>query len=84
MNAAAKLWLAGAELDWSGFYSNERRQRVALPTYPFERKRHWIDRPVAVPEQQIALDEPQAPAFEHVVHAQLHVMNLQLKALRES
>ena len=37
-----RLWLAGAAIDWSGVYAHERRRRVALPTYPFERKRYWI------------------------------------------
>ncbi|MCA1995170.1 MAG: SDR family NAD(P)-dependent oxidoreductase, partial [Coleofasciculus sp. S288] len=29
---------------WSGFYANERRCRIPLPTYPFERQRYWIER----------------------------------------
>ena len=41
-----QLWLAGAEVDWQGFYAGEKRCRVALPTYPFERQRYWIDPPV--------------------------------------
>ena len=28
--------------DWRGFYGDERRLRVPLPTYPFERQRFWI------------------------------------------
>lgn len=38
-----KLWTADARIDWPSFYRGERRRRVALPTYPFERKRYWID-----------------------------------------
>lgn len=38
-----RLWLAGAELDWIGFYTNEQRRRVPLPSYPFERQRYWIE-----------------------------------------
>ncbi|HKN82684.1 MAG TPA: type I polyketide synthase [Pyrinomonadaceae bacterium] len=90
INAAAKLWLAGAELDWSGFYAHERRQRLALPTYPFERKRYWIERPVAAAaeqrlERQVSEYAPHVPdsAFE-IVATQLHVMDLQLKAFREN
>ncbi|MGB8347037.1 MAG: SDR family oxidoreductase, partial [Ktedonobacteraceae bacterium] len=37
-----KLWLAGVSIDWSGFYGSERRQRLSLPTYPFERQRYWL------------------------------------------
>lgn len=38
-----KLWLAGVEIKWSGFYSSERRHRLPLPTYPFEHQRYWIE-----------------------------------------
>lgn len=43
LKALGELWLAGAPVDWAGFYRAERRRRVPLPTYPFERKRHWIE-----------------------------------------
>ncbi len=45
LNALGQLWLAGVKADWSAFYSGQRRQRVPLPTYPFERQRFWIDPP---------------------------------------
>lgn len=38
-----QVWLAGAEIDWESFYEDERRLRVPLPTYPFERKRFWFE-----------------------------------------
>ena len=49
LGAAGKLWLAGCPIDWSGLYGHERRRRIALPTYPFERQRYWIEprRPAA-------------------------------------
>ncbi len=43
LNSLGKLWLFGVKVDWSGFYNNERRHRLPLPTYPFERQRYWID-----------------------------------------
>ncbi len=43
LEALGRLWLAGSQPDWVGVYSSERRRRVHLPTYPFERKRHWIE-----------------------------------------
>ena len=39
-----RLWLHGAEPQWRAWRGEGRRQRVELPTYPFERKRHWIER----------------------------------------
>ncbi|PCC68478.1 Acyl transferase domain-containing protein [Nannocystis exedens] len=41
--ALGALWQAGVEVDWSSLYAGERRSRVLLPTYPFERRRHWFD-----------------------------------------
>jgi phthiocerol/phenolphthiocerol synthesis type-I polyketide synthase E len=48
LNTLGRLWLAGVEVDWSGFYKDERRHRIPLPTYPFERQRYWIE-PVEQP-----------------------------------
>ena len=42
MKAVGSAWLNGVPINWSGFYKNERRHRVTLPTYPFERQRYWI------------------------------------------
>jgi acyl transferase domain-containing protein/acyl carrier protein len=38
-----EIWLRGRDIDWSGYYANERRRRISLPTYPFQRRRHWIE-----------------------------------------
>ncbi|HEX6289409.1 MAG TPA: amino acid adenylation domain-containing protein [Herpetosiphonaceae bacterium] len=40
--ALGRLWLAGVAVDWAALYA-ERRRRVPLPTYPFERQRYWIE-----------------------------------------
>ncbi len=42
LQALGRLWLAGINVDWPAFYAHERRRRVSLPTYPFERERHWV------------------------------------------
>ncbi len=44
LNTLGQLWLAGVSIAWPGFYAHERRLRVPLPTYPFERQRYWIER----------------------------------------
>ncbi|MFL5539223.1 MAG: aminotransferase class III-fold pyridoxal phosphate-dependent enzyme, partial [Longimicrobiaceae bacterium] len=41
------LWAAGVEVDWVAFARGERRRRVPLPGYPFERRRYWVDPPRA-------------------------------------
>ena len=45
LTALGRMWVAGATVDWQGFYRNERRRRVVLPTYPFERKRYLPEGP---------------------------------------
>lgn len=43
LQSLGKLWAAGVNPDWQGFYAKENRRRIPLPTYPFERKRYWIE-----------------------------------------
>ncbi len=43
LNTLGQLWMLGIKIDWSSFYANERRHRLPLPTYPFERQRYWIE-----------------------------------------
>jgi acyl transferase domain-containing protein len=50
LSALGQLWLLGARVDWESFYAHERRRRIPLPTYPFERKRYWKER---TPARQI-------------------------------
>jgi acyl transferase domain-containing protein len=45
LDALGRLWAAGVRIDWEGFHATERRRRVPLPTYPFDRQRYWIDPP---------------------------------------
>jgi len=42
LSTLGNLWLAGIEPDWGGVHRDERRSRVLLPTYPFERQRYWL------------------------------------------
>jgi acyl transferase domain-containing protein len=47
LRTLGRIWLAGGHVDWPRFHSRERRRRVPLPTYPFERKRFLVDPPKA-------------------------------------
>ncbi|WP_321814274.1 MULTISPECIES: non-ribosomal peptide synthetase/type I polyketide synthase [unclassified Paraburkholderia] len=42
--ATGRLWLNGVTPDWTTLHP-EGARRIALPTYPFEPERHWIDAP---------------------------------------
>jgi phthiocerol/phenolphthiocerol synthesis type-I polyketide synthase E len=37
LSCTARLWLEGWVPNWANFHSEERRSRIPLPTYPFER-----------------------------------------------
>ena len=43
LRTVGELWLAGAPVDWREFQAGWGRRRVPLPTYPFERRRYWIE-----------------------------------------
>ncbi|MDC0667762.1 type I polyketide synthase [Nannocystis radixulma] len=36
------LAVAGVDVDWPAVYGDVPRRRIALPTYPFQRRRHWL------------------------------------------
>jgi len=42
-SALAAMWLAGNRVNWTPLYDKQQPSRVRLPTYPFERKRYWIE-----------------------------------------
>jgi phthiocerol/phenolphthiocerol synthesis type-I polyketide synthase E len=42
LTSLGQMWAGGAAVDWPGFHDTERRVRVSLPTYPFERRSYWI------------------------------------------
>nr|AKA59088.1 type-I PKS [Streptomyces sp. WAC2288] len=41
--SAAELWVHGVDVDWSAAFPAERPPLVDLPTYAFQRRRHWFD-----------------------------------------
>ena len=54
LESVARRWTAGVEIDWTALHHGQHRRRVSLPTYPFERRRYWL--------------EPQASATEKKPH----------------
>ena len=45
MRTLGTLWAAGGNVQWQAVFGHEKRVRVSLPTYPFQRKRYWIEAP---------------------------------------
>ncbi|HEY9717165.1 MAG TPA: SDR family NAD(P)-dependent oxidoreductase, partial [Trichormus sp.] len=42
LESVAKLYVNGVDIDWVGLHRPYQRKTVQLPTYPFQRKRHWL------------------------------------------
>ena len=58
LSSLGRLWTAGVQPDWAALSAGERRRRVPLPTYPWERTRHWVDMSKSV------VNAPAPPATE--------------------
>jgi len=52
LQSLAALYVRGFNIDWSGFERDYQRNRVILPTYPFQRQRYWIEQKNLVTQQQ--------------------------------
>ncbi|WP_100897603.1 acyl carrier protein [Nostoc flagelliforme] len=42
LESLGTLYVHGAKVDWLAFDRDYSRQRLQLPTYPWQRKRHWF------------------------------------------
>jgi len=42
LRSLGEMFLRGVDVDFRGFDRDYQRRRVALPTYPFQRRRHWV------------------------------------------
>lgn len=57
LTAVGRLWLLNTRPNWKAVHAGERRLRLSLPTYPFERQRYWVE-----PKQTVAAATTIAPA----------------------
>ncbi|VXC98800.1 type I polyketide synthase [Sphingomonas sp. AX6] len=63
-SSVGEFWTLGGSIDWDAYWDGERRLRVPLPTYSFDRQRHWIeagtiaDRDVDDGEAPERIDDP--------------------------
>ncbi|MDM0053601.1 type I polyketide synthase [Variovorax sp. J22R115] len=52
LDGLGRLYECGQPVDWQGLDRNRRRARPALPTYPWQRERHWRPATGAAPAAQ--------------------------------
>lgn len=43
LQSLGELYVQGVAIDWKGFDRDYIRKRVALPTYPFQEQRYWVE-----------------------------------------
>ncbi len=77
----AQLWCAGVAIDWPALHAGSRRRRAPLPTYPFERSRHWLDAPppahangeapAPIPPEQVKLNSVSEPFVAETLSAEI-------------
>jgi acyl transferase domain-containing protein/acyl-CoA synthetase (AMP-forming)/AMP-acid ligase II/acyl carrier protein/SAM-dependent methyltransferase len=63
LRSVGALYIQGVDIDWMGFDRDYVRCRVPLPTYPWQRKRYWLE--TSSVRQQ--LPGSQQPLWESVV-----------------
>ncbi|MFI2287583.1 SDR family NAD(P)-dependent oxidoreductase [Streptomyces niveus] len=63
VEALTRLWDHGAAPDWPAFFAGTGARAVALPTYPFQRERYWLDPVTTLPGRPgtLGLSAPEHP-----------------------
>jgi acyl transferase domain-containing protein len=56
----AQFWAMGGSVAWEKYFAGEKRQRLSLPGYPFERQRCWVEPPARGQSPEVAT--PAAPS----------------------
>ncbi len=49
LQSLGELYIHGVSVDWWGFHRDYPKQKIVLPTYPFQRERYWLS-PKAISE----------------------------------
>ena len=61
-NALGQMWLHQAPISWADFHRDQGRQRIPLPSYPFEKKRFWLE---SDPDSPARLLKPTSHGTSH-------------------
>ncbi|ALK32479.1 hybrid non-ribosomal peptide synthetase/type I polyketide synthase [Burkholderia plantarii] len=78
LKSLGTLWTQGVSIDWARLHDGHEPKRIALPTYPFERTRHWLDRPAggsmygAARDGALVFTRGDGPNGSSVMRCELH------------
>src|SRR5262249_10237688 len=67
LSKLVEQWVSGAKIDWRSLHTSDAPRRIAVPTYPFAKERHWFPSP----KTETALPPPK-PASVARLHPLVH------------
>jgi acyl transferase domain-containing protein/acyl-CoA synthetase (AMP-forming)/AMP-acid ligase II/acyl carrier protein len=73
LETLAVLYTRGAEIDWRTFHGPFARRKLSLPTYPFQRQRHWLDFPERSLEPAVSTTIEQPSVHPLISSIRIHV-----------
>ncbi|MEO1375740.1 MAG: SDR family NAD(P)-dependent oxidoreductase [Cyanobacteria bacterium J06635_10] len=77
LTTAGELYVKGTTIDFAAFDRDYQRQRLVLPTYPFQRQRYWVEKPqLTTNHQQLTTNHQQPTTPEWFYNWQWHPESL--------
>ena len=68
LTSLGKLYVAGVDVDWDAYNRSFPRNRVSLPTYPFQRQRYWVDIDMEKEKEKETRHIPYIPSTHPPIH----------------
>jgi len=69
LESVSQLYTRGVRVDWRGFDRDYPRRKTILPTYPFQRKRYWMEyAPSAPPRDRVMTRQGEGRAHPLLGH----------------
>ncbi|NJK64640.1 MAG: SDR family oxidoreductase [Synechococcaceae cyanobacterium SM2_3_1] len=72
LQSLADLYLSGVGVNWKGVDQDYPRQRISLPTYPFQRSRFWLDPPASTPASVNGSSTPSRMDLQQLAQEWIH------------
>jgi phthiocerol/phenolphthiocerol synthesis type-I polyketide synthase E len=83
VRALEQLWLHGVAVDWQAYQAHEERRRLSLPTYPFQRRRYWVEpAPPVRHSSEVAATDVSMGTVRRIIQEQTRVLQQQAKLLQ--
>ncbi|MBW4673438.1 MAG: type I polyketide synthase [Desmonostoc geniculatum HA4340-LM1] len=75
LDSLAQLYVQGLPINWRGFDQDYQRQKISLPTYPFQRQRYWLDHlDTSIENSANSSSYPQLEHLHPLLHQQMQLL----------